>query len=105
MLEMKNIRPSFELCEGDVEDLVGHQDIYYHIMFDIKLGDNVRRKARFVSVGHKTSAQPSTCCASIVSRESVRISLLDAALSTLDVLSCEIQNACLSAPCRDNVVE
>ena len=41
--------------------------------------------------------------ASVVSRESVSISLLDAALSGLDILSRNDQNACISAPFRENI--
>ena len=40
---------------------------------------------------------------SVVSRESVRIALTLAALNKLDVLSCDIQNAYLSAKCREKV--
>ena len=38
---------------------------------------------------------------SVVSRDSVRIGFLVAALNGLEVLSCDIQNAYLTAPCRE----
>ena len=38
MLEMKNVRPAFEKFEGDVDNLVGYQEIKCHMIFDIKLG-------------------------------------------------------------------
>ena len=40
---------------------------------------------------------------SVVSRESVRIALLLAALNGLDVKTCDIGNAYLNAPCRDKI--
>lgn len=97
MLDMENFRP-FEVHEGDAKDLVGHQEMVCHIMFDVKLGENFRRNAKLVDDGHKTSAMPSACCASVVSRKYVRITLLDASLRGLDILSCDVQNAYLSAP-------
>ncbi len=39
----------------------------------------------------------------MVSRDSVRIELTIAALNDLDVLGCDIQNAYISAPCRENI--
>ena len=39
----------------------------------------------------------------MVSRDSVRIALLIAALNDLEVLACDIQNAYLTAPCREKV--
>ena len=41
--------------------------------------------------------------ASVVSRESVRIAFLYAALNDLDVLSCDITNAYLNAPCTEKL--
>eukprot|EP00980_Cylindrotheca_fusiformis_P015627 scaffold4484_cov57-Cylindrotheca_fusiformis.AAC.1 len=40
---------------------------------------------------------------SVVSRDSVRIALTIAALNGLDILACDIQNAYLSAPCREKI--
>jgi hypothetical protein len=52
--EMKKIRPSFQLYRGNTKDLIGYQEITTHFIFDIKLGENFRRKARLVADGHKT---------------------------------------------------
>ena len=58
--EMKNLRPSFEAYEGNKEDLPpGYQQIKCHMLFDIKLGDNFRRKAQLVVGGHTTTAPSS----------------------------------------------
>jgi hypothetical protein len=43
------------------------------------------------------------CYSSVVSRDSVRIALTIAALNDLDMLACDIQNACLTADCREKV--
>jgi len=73
------------------------------MIYDVKLGENFRRKARLVAGGHVTDAPSSLTYSSVVSRDSVRICLLIAALNNLDVLSCDIQNAYLTAECREKV--
>lgn len=103
MKEMKNVRPAFEVFEGGAEKLVGYQCIKCHIVWDVKLGENFRRKARLVAGGHLTEIPTSQTYSSVVSRDSVRIALTIAALNGLDLLACDIQNAYLSAPCREKV--
>ena len=45
MKEMKNVRPAFEVFEGTISDLpVGYQQIKCHVIWDVKLGENFRRK-------------------------------------------------------------
>ncbi len=51
------------------------------------------RKARWVKDGHKTHATEHSTYAGVVSRESVRIALLYAALNGIDVVAGDIQNA------------
>jgi hypothetical protein len=51
-----------------------------------------------------TEAPASITYSSVVSRDSVRLCLLIAALNSLDVLSCDIQGAYLTAPSREKVV-
>jgi hypothetical protein len=44
--EMKNVRPAFEAWEKDMSELpVGCQKITCHAMFDVKMGENFRRKS------------------------------------------------------------
>ncbi len=71
--------------------------------FDVKMGENFRRKARFVADGHKTKTPAAMCYSSVVSRDSVRIALTIAALNDLDILACDMQNAYLTADCREKV--
>ena len=95
--QMKDVRVAFEACDSVP---VGHTQITCHMIFDVKLGENFRRKARFVGDGHKVDSPPSMNYSSVVSRDSVRIGLLIAALNNLDVFSCDIKNAYLTAPCK-----
>jgi len=54
--EMKNVRPAFEVHEGDTKDLVGYQKIKCHMIFDLKISEGrFRRKARLVAGGHCAS--------------------------------------------------
>ena len=102
--EMKNVRVAFERYDGDSDDLPpGYQYVDCHLIFDIKMGENFRRKARMVAGGHKTSTPSSLTYSSVVSRDSVRIVLTIAALNDLKVLACDIQNAYLTAPCREKI--
>ena len=67
------------------------------------MGNKLRRKARFVSDGHKTKTPAAMTYSSVVSRESVRISLMIAALNDLDVLAFDIQNSYLMVDCIERV--
>jgi Reverse transcriptase (RNA-dependent DNA polymerase) len=102
--EMKNVRPAFEVWEKPESDIpVGYQKIRCHMIFDVKLGENFHRKARFVAGGHTTDTPASITYSSVVSRDSVRIALLVAALNDLDLKACDIQNAYLTADCRERI--
>ena len=110
--EMKNVQVAFELFDEAItsnEEAIkelkqkGYQQIDCHMIFDIKMGENFRRKARMVAGGHKTSTPSSLTYSSVVSRDSVRLAFLIAALHDLEVLACDIQNAYLTAPCREKV--
>ena len=45
-LEMKNNCIVFEINEDDESTLVGFKEITGHLVFDVRLGENFRRKAR-----------------------------------------------------------
>jgi hypothetical protein len=49
--------------------------------------------------------QPATSVtySSVISRDSVRLAFLIAALNGLNVVSCNIRNAYLNAPCREKI--
>ena len=102
-MEMKRIRDAFKLYHGNPEELIGYQEITTHFIFDIKLGENFRRKARLVADGHKTETPSHVTYSSVVARDSVRICLLAAALNDLEVMSADIENAYLTAPCAEKI--
>ena len=101
--EMKNVRIAFDEYDGEISNLVGYQKIDCHLIFDIKFGENFRRKARMVAGGHTTSTPSTLTYSSVVSRDSVRIALTIAALNGLKVLAADIENAYLTAPCREKI--
>jgi hypothetical protein len=99
--EMKKKRPAFEVWDKTQSEIpIGSQEVKCHLIFDVKMGENLRRKARFVAGGHTTDVPSSLTYALVVSRDSVRIALLTAALNDLKILACDIQNAYLTADCR-----
>ena len=56
MKKTKNVQPTFEVFEKCKEDIpIGYQQIKCHMIFDVKLGEKVRRKARLVGGGHTTT--------------------------------------------------
>ena len=56
-----------------------------------------------VAGGHTTEAPATLTYSSVVSRDSVCIALTIAALNDLKVLSCDIQNAYLTAKCQEKI--
>ena len=73
------------------------------MIFDVNL-DGFRRKARLVAGGHQTETPASVLTyASVVSRETVRISFTIAALNDLQVKASDVQNAYLTAPCAEKI--
>ena len=100
-LEMRNVRIAFEEYDGDPNALIGYTQITGHLVFDVKLGENFRRKARYCADGHKTGAPASVTYSTVVSRDSVRILLTVAALNELDILGADVQNAFLTAPNKE----
>ncbi len=77
-------------------------EITCHSIFEVKFVD-LRRKARYVAGGHLTNCPHVMTYSSVVSRESLCIGFLLAALNGLEVLAADIQNAYLNAPTEDKV--
>jgi len=99
--EMKIVRVAFEEYDGNVSELVSYKKLDMYMIFDIKMGENFRRKARLVADDHKTDSPATITYSSFVSRASVRIALTITALNDLKVLVCDILNAYLTAPCQE----
>lgn len=98
--EVPNCTP-VEARANQVPELTGFQEISCHLVFDVKM--DFTRKARFVANGSTTDTPVGICYSSVVSRDSVRIAFLIAALNDLDVFSCDIGNAYLNAKCREKI--
>ena len=99
-----NVIPAFQVHEENKADLtIGYQKIKFHMIFDVKMGKNFRRKSRLVGGGHMTEAPSLITYSSIVSQDLVRIKLKVAALNGLDLLACDIHNAYLTVKCREKI--
>jgi hypothetical protein len=98
--EMKNNNVAFEFRDNDIVP-IGYKYIDCHMIFDVKM--DLTRKARFVAGGHQTECPKEMTYSSVVSRDSVRLAFLVAALNDLDILSADIQNAYLNAPTKERV--
>jgi hypothetical protein len=108
--EMKKACVAYEAVEGctpvqvranQCDALRGFQEIKCHIIFDVKM--DFTRKARFVAGGHMTETPSSLTYSSVVSRDSVKIAFLIAALNNIDIMSCDIGNAYLNAHCSERI--
>ena len=96
--EMKNVRVAFEKFDGPENDIPpGYQYMDCHMIFDIKMGDKFQTKSAY------GVTRSSLTYSSVVSRDSVRVALIVAALNGLKVLACDIQNASLTATCREQI--
>jgi hypothetical protein len=100
--EIQNVFPAFEFLKSDNNQVPpGFQFVETYFVFDIKM--DLTRKARLVARGSMTEATKEETFASVVSRDTVRLFFLLAALNDLDVLSCDIQNAYVAAPNKEMV--
>lgn len=99
--EMRNVRLAFQFLDDDETIPIGYKWIKCHLIFDVKM--DFTRKARFVAGGHMTNPPPEITYSSVVSRDSVRIAFLLAALNDIDLLATDIGNAYLNASPREKV--
>jgi hypothetical protein len=82
--EMKDVRVAFNILPDGQSAPIGYQKLPCHMTFDVKMQDFCR-KARLIAGGHRTKAPATITYASVVSRETVCIALLMAALNDLEV--------------------
>lgn len=99
--EMKNVEVAFKFLNDSTEIPIGFKPIECHIIYDVKF--DLTRKARYVGGGHRTKVPASMTYSSVVSRDSVRIMFLLAALNDLDIQMCDIGNAYLNAETRERL--
>ena len=101
-IELENDRVAFKVLPDGKIVPIGHQFVQCHMVFGIKMED-FRQKARLVEGGHMTKALAPITYTSIVSRETVRIGLMVAALNDLEVKSANILNAYVQQPVTETV--
>jgi len=99
--ELKNVKSAFHFLPDEETPPVGYKKIPCHIVFDVKM--DFTRKACFVARGHKTNPPSTLTYSSVVSRESVKIAFLIAALNDLELLVADIGNAYINANAREKV--
>ena len=93
-----------EVWEKDVSQIPpGYQQIKCRMMFDVIMVENFDGKAQFVAGGHTRETPLTLTYWSVVSRDLVRIILLEAALNGLSIVACDIQNAYVTADCREKI--
>jgi hypothetical protein len=99
--EMKNNAVAFKFLEEGEQVPVGSTWIPFHMIFDVKC--DLTRKARYVAGGHWTQPTSQLTYSPVVTRESIRIAFMIAALNDLEILSADIGSAYLQAPAREKV--
>ncbi len=88
---MSNVQNAFEFKGKTEAAPVGFKKIPLRMIFDDKM--DFTRKARLEAGGHWTGPPISMIYSSVVSRDSVRIAFLVAAINNLDVMAADIANA------------
>jgi hypothetical protein len=99
--EIRNVFPAFDFLDDDATIPPGFTFVDTYFVFDIKM--DLTRKARLVARGSMTEPTKEETFASVVSRDTVRLFFLLAALNDVELLSCDIQNAYLSAPNKEKI--
>ena len=101
MKEMKNVRVAFDIKERNTKPPPGYKHVGLMMVFDIKM--DFTRKARLCARGDQTEPPVTLTYASVVSRESVRLAFLVAALNDLEVVMFDVGNAYLNAPTTERL--
>jgi hypothetical protein len=96
--ELCKVRVAFEKSNTSVDEmrsgqaLPGYQEISYQWVFDIKMDGSFTRKARLVAGGHTTEPPTAMTYSSVVSRDSIRIAFMIAALNDLKMCAADVGN-------------
>ena len=78
---------------------VGSKEIKYHMIFNVKF--NLTRKARLVAAGYMNEVPAYTAYSPVISRETLRICFMLAALNGLDIMMGDVGNAFIQAKPRE----
>ena len=100
--DLLNVRAAFDVLEDEEELPANYSKMAVHLIFDVKM--DLTRKVRLVVDGHKIPDPVESTYAGVVSRESVRVSLIYASLMGIDVWGAYVQNAYISAPSTDKCI-
>ena len=100
---MNRVRLTVQEYNVSPKKLIGHQEIGLHMIFDIKIGENLRSKARMVAGGNTKKTPSSVTYSSMLLRDLVRIMLMISALNDLDLQAADTENAYMTAPCREKI--
>ena len=97
---------NLETCISIVQDgevpPPGFVEIRTHIVFNIKM--DFTRKAQIITDGSSTEVDPNYTYASVVSRDSICIAFLYAALNDLDIMAGDVAATYLNAPVGEKVL-
>ena len=99
--EVKTVLPALKVLEENESVPPGYTQIDLMTVFDVKM--DLTRKARICARGDQTDPPLSVTYASVVSRDTIRIGLMLAALNGLKVCSADIAGAYLNAPCAEKI--
>ena len=94
---MNNVKIDFDIMSDGERVPSGYKKIIFHMIFDVKMED-FRYKAILVADGFMTKTPKCQIYSSVVSRETVRLSLTIATLNDPQVKSGDVMNAYLTAP-------
>ena len=89
--EMNGVKVAFDIKNKYEKPPPGYNFVELMLIFYVKI--DFTRKSRMVARGNQTAPPTSVTYSSVVSRESVRIAFLVAALNDLDVSIFDIGNA------------
>ena len=99
--ETNKVKIAVQESNVSPKKLISNQEIGLHMIFDINLGENFRRKSIMIAGGNTRKTPSSVTYRYVVSRNLVRIMLMITVLNDLDLQAADIENTYLSAPFRE----
>ena len=93
--EVSKVKVAFQPLAEGVSAPIGSKLIKYHMIFDVKF--NLTQKARLVAAGYMNNVPAFTSYSPVVSRETVRICFMLAALNGLDIIMGDVGNTFIQA--------
>ena len=100
--DMKNVWVAFQILDDDKPVLIGYKFNCCHMILDVNMEDLSRNSCLVVGV-HLTETPATMTFASVVSRESVRLDLIIAALNNLEVRCGDVKNSYITVPITEKV--